>query len=66
MEIKLRNYGKDYKLMKTKSSDIKTLLIEISINPETVIVRLNSEVVTHDVKFKAGDEIEIIPIVSGG
>jgi sulfur carrier protein ThiS len=66
MEIKIKNYGEESVLKKTKSSDIKGLLIELSVNPETVIVRLNNEIVTLDMNIQSGDDIEIIPVVSGG
>jgi sulfur carrier protein ThiS len=66
MQISVRNHGGKSRKMTTESLDLVSLLSELSINPETVIVRLNSELVTFDSKVKPGDEIEIIPVVSGG
>jgi sulfur carrier protein ThiS len=66
MQISVRNHGSKSRKMTTESLDLVSLLSELSINPETVIVRLNSELVTFDSKVKPGDEIEIIPVVSGG
>lgn len=66
MEVALKHYGGDKKKTETSSSDISGLLSELSINPETVIIRINNEIVTNDTSFSPGDEIELIPVVSGG
>ena len=66
MEVSVKHYGRKPEKIQTKVSKVLNLLSELSINPETVIIRLNSEIVTPDTKLKTGDEIEMIPVVSGG
>jgi thiamine biosynthesis protein ThiS len=64
--IILKHYGSKPKKHETKSSTVSDLLSELSVNPETVLVRLNRDLVTTDTKFEDGDEIELISVVSGG
>jgi sulfur carrier protein ThiS len=66
MKIELRRIGSENKTIDTEARDISGLLLELGINPETVIVRQNSGIRTFDSVLKKGDEIEIIPVVSGG
>lgn len=45
---------------------IAGLLEEIDRNPETVVVKRNEKVVPEEEELEDGDEIEVIPVVSGG
>lgn len=45
---------------------IADLLEEIDRNPETVVVKRNEKVVPEEEELEDGDEIEVIPVVSGG
>ncbi len=42
------------------------ILEEREINPETVIVAINGEVVTEDDFAQPGDDVEIVRAISGG
>ena len=57
---------KSIKLRLTPTSNILDLLKELGRSPETVIVRKNGKIVTEEEQLADGDEIEIIPVVSGG
>ncbi len=45
---------------------INEILKILNINPETVIVVKGDEIVTPDKLIKDDEEIEIIPVISGG
>jgi sulfur carrier protein len=45
---------------------IKELLKRQNINPETVVVLKNGEVISEDERIKDEDELELISVVSGG
>lgn len=45
---------------------VKDLLTKIEINPETVIVSRNDEIITLDEKLKDKDKIKLISVISGG
>ena len=47
-----------------KKDTVAKLLKELDINPETVLVRIDEEIVTEE-KRLAG-RVEIIPVMSGG
>lgn len=48
------------------SGTIKALLIKLKINPETVIVAKNNELVTLEDCTEDSDEIKIMSVISGG
>jgi thiamine biosynthesis protein ThiS len=50
----------------TKAGTINELLKEMDVNPETVIVKKNGEIVSETEKLKDGDAIETLKIISGG
>lgn len=45
---------------------IALLLEELGINRETVVVSKNGEIAVEEDTLKAGDDVKIIKIVSGG
>ena len=45
---------------------VKDLLDKLKINPVTVIVARNNEVIPEDEKLNENDEIKILSVVSGG
>ncbi|MBI2668778.1 MoaD/ThiS family protein [Candidatus Woesearchaeota archaeon] len=47
-------------------SKVEELLQHLKINPETVIVVRNDEVLTADEAVKNNDEIELLSVISGG
>jgi sulfur carrier protein len=46
--------------------DVEQLLSTLKINPESVIVTRNGELVLEDEKLDDKDEVEILQVVSGG
>lgn len=47
-------------------SSVHDLLRQLEINPETVLVTRNDEVITEDVSLKDNDKVEILSVISGG
>ena len=45
---------------------VKDLLIKLNINPETVIIAKNNELVTLEDNISNNDEIKILSVISGG
>lgn len=45
---------------------ILKLLKKIDFNPEEVVVKRNGKIVPEEEKLEEGDEIEVVPVVSGG
>ena len=45
---------------------VEGLLKKLEVNPETVIVSRNGELVTEDEKLEKEDDIRIMSVVSGG
>ncbi len=56
----------DRKVSKRFAGTVASLLSSLDINPETVLVSRNGEIVTEDVVLKDSDDIKILSVVSGG
>lgn len=56
--------GKKKKAGLKQADTVEKLLKELRINPETVLVQVNGEIVTKEKKLKG--RVEIIPVFSGG
>tara|TARA_Y100000310_G_scaffold146139_1_gene145498 strand:- start:7227 stop:7421 length:195 start_codon:yes stop_codon:yes gene_type:complete len=48
------------------SGTVLELLQQLNVNPETVLVVKNEEVITEDVLLKDDDVVELLSVVSGG
>ena len=48
------------------NSSIKDLLSKLNINPVTVIVSRNDNIITEDEKVNDNDKINLISVISGG
>ena len=48
------------------ADNLQEALKKLNINPTTVIVIKNNELVTLDSKLSSKDKIKIIPVISGG
>ena len=57
---------KNAKLELDNNSMVADLLKKLSINPVTVIVSRNSELILEDEKLEDNDEIKILSVISGG
>ncbi|HLD11098.1 MAG TPA: MoaD/ThiS family protein [Candidatus Nanoarchaeia archaeon] len=45
---------------------VQDILFELNINPTTVLVSVNNELVDINYKVKQGDKVEILSVISGG
>ena len=54
------------KSIKTKAKTVIELLRELKINPETILITRNNEVITEDEKISEDDKLEILSVISGG
>lgn len=66
MEISVTYLGKKQKITLKKSDSVKTILDMLKINPETVLVGKNGEIVPETEPVNKDDTIEIIRVISGG
>lgn len=51
---------------KVKAKTVAELLKRLELNPGTVLVTKNDELLIEDDKLNDRDEIRIIPVISGG
>ena len=58
--------NKNLELEFERNSDIKDVLNQLKINPVTVIISRNSELVMEEEKLNDYDEIKILSVISGG
>lgn len=49
-----------------KAGTVRELLELLEINPTTVIVARNNELVTEDAKLSRRDNVKILSVISGG
>ena len=54
----------EYKEVRSKT--LKEILKELNINPTTVIITKNNELITEDSNIKETDEIKFLSVISGG
>jgi sulfur carrier protein ThiS len=64
VKILLRNPRREVALSGPKS--VTALLAQLEINPESVLVIRNDELIPRDAQLEDHDEIEIRPVTSGG
>lgn len=62
MKLKFDNKIKELEFF----GKIKELLKRENINPETVVVLKNGEVISEDERVQNDEELELISVVSGG
>ena len=58
--------NKNAKLELEKNSIVADLLKNLNINPVTVIVSRNNELILEDEKLSNNDKIKILSVISGG
>ena len=61
--MKIKLFGKNKEI---SSKNVKSLLQELNLNTETILVVKNGEIVLNDEKFSEKDDIRIIKVISGG
>ena len=58
--------NKNTKLELENNASVADLLKKLSINPVTVIVSRNNELILEDEKLNDNDELKILSVISGG
>ena len=58
--------NKNAKLELDEGSEVSILLNKLNINPVTVIVARNGELILEGEKLNDGDKIKILSVISGG
>lgn len=64
MKVKLRNPDRTVEISGTRA--VSTLLKELDIVPEAVLVIRDATLLTRDEHLREDDEVEIRPVLSGG
>ena len=49
-----------------EANNAKELLNKLKINPTTVIITVNNELVTEDFKLNKKDNVKLLSVISGG
>jgi sulfur carrier protein len=64
VKVRLRNPDREVEVVGGRP--VRTVLDELGVNPDTVLVIRGGELVTRETRLDDGDEIEIRPVISGG
>ena len=64
MKVLLRNPRREVDVQ--GPTTVAALLAHLDINPESVLVIVGDELVTHDARLDDDAQIEIRPVISGG
>jgi len=58
--------NRNAKLELDNGSSVADLLEKLNVNPVTVIISRNDELILEDEKLKNNDEIKVLSVISGG
>ena len=64
--VKLRLRNPDRELELAGGRRVREMLAEVGVDPDTVLVIRDRELITREVMVADGDEVEIRPVISGG
>ena len=64
MKVRLRNPDREVEVVGGRP--VGTVLDELGVNPDTVLVIRDGELVTRETRLDDADEIEVRPVISGG
>jgi sulfur carrier protein ThiS len=64
VQVKLRNPDREVEV--TGGRRVREVLIELSVDPDTVLVIRDGELLTREERLRTEDEIEVRPVISGG
>ena len=62
--MRLRNPDREVEVVGGRA--VRSVLDELGVNPDTVLVIRAGELVTRETRLDDADEIEVRPVVSGG
>tara|TARA_Y100000034_G_C6516505_1_gene222121 strand:+ start:289 stop:489 length:201 start_codon:yes stop_codon:yes gene_type:complete len=57
---------RENKNLEVEANSMKDLFSKVNVNPETVIISKNNELVVDDVELRENDEIKLLSVISGG
>jgi|TARA_B100001971_G_C18078322_1_gene476885 sulfur carrier protein ThiS len=57
---------KENKTIETKNLVVRDILKELNINPTTIIITKNNELILETTKLQKQDKITVLPVISGG
>jgi len=57
---------RENKNINVEARDIKDLMKKLKLNPETVLISRNNELITDDIDLEDNDEIKFLSVISGG
>lgn len=67
IEVSVEVTGEGIKSVTVSEGDlVLDLVLSLDWNPEAVVVKRNGKIVPEEEGLEEGDEVEIIPVVSGG
>lgn len=64
MKVRLRNPDREVEVVGGRP--VRAVLDELGVNPDTVLVIRQGELVTREIRLEDSDEIEVRPVISGG
>jgi sulfur carrier protein len=64
VRIRLRNPDREVEVAGSRT--VKAVLAELDIDPDTVLVIRDRELVTREERLNDGDLVEVRPVISGG
>ena len=64
MKVRLRNPDREVEVVGGRA--VRSVLDELGVNPDTVLVIRAGELVTRETRLDDADEIEVRPVISGG
>ncbi len=64
MKVRLRN--PDREVLVPGPRQVRDVLAVLGVDPDTVLVIRDRELVTREQRLEDGDEIEVRPVISGG
>jgi sulfur carrier protein len=64
VRVLIRHQKREVELRGTRR--VRDLLVELGINPESVLVIRGAALLTHDARVADEDTVELRPVISGG
>jgi sulfur carrier protein ThiS len=64
--VKVRLRNPDRELDVAGGRPVREILDELGVNPDTVLVIRDRELITREVVLAEADEVEVRPVISGG
>ncbi len=66
VRVKIAGQKSARKTVVAPRATVADLLNRLGQNRETVVVRLNGRIIAEEERLRSGDQVEILPVVTGG